>query len=91
MKCSECGAIAAAWPTVYWREDGGEAEEWPLCGECYEAVKDEVMIVPGMSYVWGWCNVCQGWHHLNDMRRWAGGGPRGAPQGTCRECAQRSP
>ena len=91
MKCSECGLEQPVMPTVYWLAEGEEAEEWPLCQECYAEVAGEVMIVPGMSYVWGWCSGCKGWHHLNDMHRWAGGGPRGAPQGTCRECAQRSP
>jgi len=88
MRCSECGATAASWPTVYWLEEGDEAEEWPLCRECYAAVKDEVLIVPGLSYAWGWCRSCQGWYSLNDMAEWAGGGPRGAPQGSCIACVQ---
>jgi hypothetical protein len=74
-------------PTVYWPEDGDDAEEWPLCRDCYEAVKGEVLIVPGQGYAWGWCGSCQGWHSLNDMKEWAGGGPRGAPQGSCVACA----
>jgi hypothetical protein len=72
-------------PTVYWPEEGDA--EWPLCRECYAEVAGEVRIVPGLSYAWGWCNSCEGWHSLNDMHEWSGGGPRGAPQGSCLGCA----
>jgi hypothetical protein len=76
-----------AMKTVYWPEEGDWAEEWPLCEKCYAEVADEVLIVPGPYSVWGWCNFCKGWHSLNDMARWSGGGPHSAPQGSCLSCA----
>ena len=87
MVCSECGAVAAAMRTCYWPGDGEEAEEWPLCDSCYEEVADEVLIIPGPCAAWAWCNSCKGWHSLNDMARWSGGGPHDAPQGSCLGCA----
>ena len=88
MICSECGAAAAAMKTVYWPEDGDEAEEWSLCERCYRDVAGGVFIVPGPYAVWGFCNECQGWYSLNAMSRWSGGGPHDAPQGSCLGCAK---
>ena len=86
MRCSACGLEEAVMKTVYRPADGDDAE-WPLCEGCYEAVKNEVLIIPGQSYAFGWCRSCQGWYSLNDLREWAGGGLRGAPTGTCVACA----
>jgi hypothetical protein len=87
VKCSECGLVRAALKTVYWPEEGDEAEEWELCQGCFEEVADEVLIVPGEFSVWGWCNEHKGWCSLNDMARCSGGGPHDAPQGSCLGCA----
>jgi len=35
--------------TVYWSEEGDEAEEWPLCDGCYEEVVGEVLSCPVRS------------------------------------------
>ncbi len=88
MRCSECGAEGPAMKTVYWIEDGDEAEEWPLCDECYGEVVNEVLIVPGEFSVWGWCNRCRDWRSLRDMAKWSGGGRYDAPQGVCQGCAE---
>ena len=87
MVCSECGIVLPAMKTVHWPEEGDYAEEWPLCEGCYAEVAGEVLIVPGQGYAWGWCRSCQGWYSLNDMHEWSGGGPHGAPQGSCLGCA----
>jgi hypothetical protein len=76
--------------TCRWVEDGDDAEELALCQGCYAEVAGEVLVVPGLTYAWAWCNSCEGWHSLNDMKEWSGGGPHGAPQGSCRECAGRA-
>ena len=88
MVCSECGLVLPAMKTVYWPEDGDEAEEWPLCDGCYEEVAAEVLIIPGPHAVWGWCNECREWYSLRGMARWSGGGPHDSSQGVCQSCAR---
>jgi hypothetical protein len=49
--------------TVYWPEEGDEAEEWPLCERCYEVVSEEVSDrKPGGGHgAWvGTCVDCAG-------------------------------
>lgn len=65
MRCSECGAKHIVMKTVYWREEGDEAERSFLCPGCYEEVADEVMIVPGPVYCFG---TCRGWSALVPQR-----------------------
>ncbi len=89
MVCSECGTTAAAMPTVYWPEEGDDAEEWPLCPSCFAEVAGEVLIVPGPVAGFGRCSGCSEWfsvRELVDVK--AGAGGRGdAPGGTCHGCA----
>ncbi len=86
MRCSECGFEEAAMKVCYWPAEGDE--EGPLCNSCYGEVADEVLIIPGPCAAWAWCNSCKGWHSLNDMARWSGGGPHDAPQGSCLGCSE---
>ena len=87
MKCSECGLEAPAMPTVYWLEEGEEAEEWPLCEGCYREVASEVMIVPGVVTAWGTCERCGEWLSVRELQDARLGGKRGAWTGVCRACA----
>ena len=86
MRCSECGAEEPVMKTVYWPEEGDEAEEWPLCEGCHGDVAGEVLIVPGPVPCFGTCKGCSDWFSLRDLADAKPGGRRSAPSGTCRAC-----
>jgi hypothetical protein len=85
--CSECGTEEPAMPTVYWPEEGDEAEEWPLCPDCHGEVAGEVLIVPGPAYCFGTCRECGGWFSVRDLSERTGGGRYSSPVGLCRGCS----
>ncbi len=87
MLCSECGAESPAMKTVWWEEDD---DVWPLCGECYAEVADEVWIVPGAVPVFGKCRSCGEWESLRNLSDRRGGGRWDSPTGLCRGCAGSS-
>jgi hypothetical protein len=47
MKCSSCGTVLPAMKTIYFTEEGDEAEEHACCDSRYEQIEDEGLIVPG--------------------------------------------
>jgi len=73
--------------TVYWPEEGDEAEEWPLCERCYEVVSEEVLIVPGPVACFGRCRGCGDWFSVRELSDRKPGGGHGAWVGTCVDCA----
>ena len=86
MRCSGCGAEKPIMKTVYWLEEGDEAEEWPLCESCYGEVADEVMIVAGPAYCFGTCRECGEWFSVRDLGGRTGGGRYSSPSGVCAAC-----
>jgi hypothetical protein len=89
MRCSECGAEAPVMKTVYWPEEGDDAEEWPLCDGCYAEVAHEVLIVAGPAYCFGTCRRCEEWFSVKELTELRPAGWKwGAPSGLCPECAR---
>ncbi len=86
MRCSECGAEEPVMKTVYWPEEGDEAEEWPLCEGCHGSVAGEVLIIPGSVPCFGTCKGCSDWFSLRDLTEVTAGGRRSAPSGICPSC-----
>ncbi len=74
-------------PTVYWPEEGEEAEEWPLCPDCHGEVAGEVLIIPGSVPCFGTCKGCSDWFSLRDLADAKPGGRRSAPSGICPSCS----
>ncbi len=73
--------------TVYWPEEGDEADEWPLCEGCHGDVAGEVLIVPGPVACFGTCKECSDWFSLGDLSEVTAGGRRSAPSGICPSCS----